>query len=278
MSILSAVTDWVQGSKASKAIQVGNEDAQHGVQQAQDKANVNLPAAGDTAINAVNTATGTANDTLAKGYNDQRQNLQTYLDAGTQGTKGLQDYAASNPQFSFNYDDYKNSDAYKFQLEQGQETIGNQAAAHGLASSGNVLKDLTTFGQGLASTYYDKAFDRAKQMFQTNSDTTFKNLSELAKIGQTGTQQFNQATQNTTNSIAENDIGAGKYEGDTRVGLSKFLADLDANSAVNAGKFRVARSGAEAAGDINAGHQIGELGSSLADLFTGVMQLSGGGK
>lgn len=46
--------------------------------------------------------------------------------------------------------------AYKFALGQGQEAITGRAAAGGTLQSGATLKDLTRFGQGLATSTYQQ--------------------------------------------------------------------------------------------------------------------------
>lgn len=68
------------------------------------------------------------------------------------------------------YSGFYNSPDYKFALEQGQKSANASLAARGLSGSGRALKELTRFGQGLASQ-------------QLN---TYRNsLAALAGVGQT---------------------------------------------------------------------------------------------
>ena len=114
-----------------------------------------------------------------------------YLSAGNTGATMLQNYAASNPNFSFQptQQQLESTPGYQFQLAQGQNAIQNTAAASGLNQSGAALKELTQYGQGLAGTYYQNAFNNAQQTFQTNQNATLANLSTLSNIGQTANAQ-----------------------------------------------------------------------------------------
>jgi hypothetical protein len=149
---------------------------QAGVSQATGQGNAGVSQATGAGQNAVTTAaSGTA----------------PYLSAGNTGATMLQNYAASNPNFSFQptQQQLESTPGYQFQLAQGQNAIQNTAAASGLNQSGAALKELTQYGQGLAGTYYQNAFNNAQQTFQTNQNATLANLSTLSNIGQTANAQ-----------------------------------------------------------------------------------------
>lgn len=57
-------------------------------------------------------------------------------------------------------EDLANSPAYQFREEQGRRAIENAASASGSLNSGPLAKDLTRFGQGLASTEFSNNFNR----------------------------------------------------------------------------------------------------------------------
>lgn len=63
-----------------------------------------------------------------------------------------------------------NDPAYKFRLQQGQQALENRASARGGTRGGNLMSELVTFGQGMASQEYDNAFRRAAQQHQMNED------------------------------------------------------------------------------------------------------------
>lgn len=56
-----------------------------------------------------------------------------------------------------------NDEGYQFRLKEGQDAIQNTAAAGGGLLSGKTLKDLTSYGQGLAADEYGQAYDRYNQ-------------------------------------------------------------------------------------------------------------------
>lgn len=80
--------------------------------------------------------------------------------------------------------------AYQFQLQQGLQGVDRSAAAKGTLLTGGTLKALDAYGQGLASTYNDKYYDRALQNYLMNQNTFYQNqdrpftkLSSLATLG-----------------------------------------------------------------------------------------------
>lgn len=83
-----------------------------------------------------------------------------------------------------------NDPYYQFQLGEGMKSIQGSAAAKGTLLSGGTLKGLEQYGQGLASSFGDKAYDRGmneyllrRDNFYGNQDRPFnKNLS-LAQLG-----------------------------------------------------------------------------------------------
>ena len=86
------------------------------------------------------------------------------------------------------------SPAYKFRFGQGQQALERRAGANGTLLTGGTLKDLTEFGQGLASTYNDKYYNRALNNYLMNQNTYFQNqdrpftkLSSLAQLGKPST-------------------------------------------------------------------------------------------
>jgi hypothetical protein len=88
--------------------------------------------------------------------------------------------------------DVGNDPGYQFRVKEGQDALERSAAAKGTLLTGGTLKDLESYAQNLASTEYDKMYDRAVQQYQlkyqsandawnrslqeytTNFDTLFK--------------------------------------------------------------------------------------------------------
>lgn len=92
---------------------------------------------------------------------------------------------------------------YEFTLQQGEQAINNSAAAKGGLLSGATLKDLLSYGQGLASTTYQQNFNNDLTAFNTNANTANNNvnrLSGLVTLGQNAaTTVGNQGLQTAAN-------------------------------------------------------------------------------
>lgn len=179
----------------------------------------------------VNTATTQGNGTLQTLLNSQNQNLAPGIQSGVQGNTSLQQYAASNPQFNFQPTQAQlaATPGYQFQLQQGENAITNSAAAQGLSQGGSTLAALTQYGQGLAGTYYQNAFNNAQSQFQTNQNATLGNLNALIGSGNTANSQSLGAATALGAPQATNTIGAAN----TNAGLQQYLAGLNSTGQQN---------------------------------------------
>jgi hypothetical protein len=287
VSLFGDVIGYINGGRAAKSVSDANIAAEHGVLGAVSGANSGITDAvtrGYGDVNAaganVTGAANTANAGLEATRGNINTNLNSYLQSGAQGNAALQSYAASNPQFSFNLQDYFNSPAYQFQLQQGQDAITNKAAAMGLGASGNTLKDLTTFGQGLASTYYNQAFNQAQSQFQTNQNTTLANIEALLQSGQFGTGQFNSTNTAISGQQGANTIGAANTNANlqtTLAGLGLQGAETEGANSITgsrlAGDYAVGAGQAHAGGIMAEGNNltagVGDLASLLSSLGVG---------
>lgn len=228
--VLGASATGQQG--VSDAARMGIEGVEHavnsgqaGVTDALGNANIGLNQAGQQAIGAVNTATGTANAGLQNTFEQQQQQINPYLQAGQTGLSNLQALAAG-PGFHFGKEDFDNDPGLAFELEQGQRALQNSRSAQGLGQSGAFAKELAKYSQGLASTHYQDAFNRAKEAYRLNSDTGLANNQALINAGGTGLQNFNTAAINYGNRTSENTMAAGEFAGKTNLGIAELLAKL----------------------------------------------------
>lgn len=250
---------------------------QAGLQQAVGQGRTDLQTGLQTGIGDVQTGMNRANTTLGGAINSIVGNVSPYMQAGNQGITGLMQYAQQNPQFSFdNPQQWMNSPAYQWQLQQGLDAIQNSAAGRGLGVSGNTLKDLTQYGQGLASTYYNDAFNRALQTYQTNRQSTLGNLTTLIGAGQFGAQQANQAQGNLGAQQAANQMGAGQFGGQANLSIGNLLANLGLGGAediarlglqgaTTAGNFGSAAGAARGAGILGQGNAFSRILGGLTD-------------
>lgn len=71
---------------------------------------------------------------------------------------------------------FDQSDAYKWNFEQGREAVNRTAAAKRMLGSGNRLSELTKFGQGLASQEYGNEFNRQLSLKQLEQNQRAQNM------------------------------------------------------------------------------------------------------
>lgn len=221
--IIGGISGLFGGNKAAKNLSTGYINAEHGILG----------------------ATGAAQNDIQQGT----ANYYPFVGAGQQGLAGLEQYAGSNPRFNFNPQEYFNSPAYQFQLQQGQNAIENAASVGGFG--GNTLRDLTQYGQGLASQYYNQAFNQAQQQFQTNQQATLQNLGALINAGEFG--------------------ASGAFAGNLALGQTGMAG------AQQAGQAAIGAAGGQAGGALNQGNQLSSILGGLGPLLASIPGLRGGG-
>ena len=109
---------------------------------------------------------------------------------------------------NFTAQDFQTDPGYQFRIGEGQKQIESSAAARGGLLSGAAAKALTKYNQDFASNEYGNVYNR----FRTNQGDQFNRLASLAGIGQTATNQTQQAGQN----YAANAGNALQYGGTAR--------------------------------------------------------------
>jgi len=62
----------------------------------------------------------------------------------------------------------QNDPSYQFRLQGGEQAINRSAAARGMGNSGNVLAELTKYGQGMASEEYGNQFNRLNDLMRNS--------------------------------------------------------------------------------------------------------------
>jgi hypothetical protein len=125
--------------------------------------------------------------------------LPTYDESGYQSA--IQE-AQSGPDFgsltkTFGMDDFNADPGYQFRMDQGTSALQNSAAARGGLKSGNTLKALMEYGQNLGSQEYGNAYNR----FNTDQNTQYNRLSNMAGLGQTANTALQGAGTNYANSV-----------------------------------------------------------------------------
>lgn len=85
-----------------------------------------------------------------------------------------------------NPDSMKQTGAYKFRVNQGQEALQRSMGAKGMLNSGNRLAELTRYGQDMASQEYDNQYGRLSDLFGKYSgsrDAMFSGLTGALSSG-----------------------------------------------------------------------------------------------
>jgi len=263
---------------AATGAQQGVQAAEGGVTNAVNNGQSLVAAASPQSIAAVNNAVTNANQTVNTGVQNansllaatntnEQNNLQPFLAAGTQGVNSLaaalQPGGALTSQFSFNPTDLQNDPGYQFRLKQGLGALQSTAAANGSLQSGNTLAAIENYGQGLAGTEYQNAYNRALTTFQTNRTNNLQSLMSLASFGLPAAAQSNTAFQNYGNLASSNTLNAalyggtnltnaGYYTGQNLTGTANTLANMGITGA------QLGLQGAEASG------QFGLTGAQIA--------------
>lgn len=100
------------------------------------------------------------------------------------GAAGSAEYGSLTRPFGM--DQFQADPGYAFRMSEGMKALENSAAARGGLFSGATLKGINRFGQDLASTEYQNAFNR----YQIERNARLNPLQSLMGAGQTATNQL----------------------------------------------------------------------------------------
>ena len=116
---------------------------------------------------------------------------------------GSSDYGSLLKQFGMQ--DFQESPAYQFNLQQGMEAINKSAAAKGKYYAPATLQDIGKYSQGLASNEFQNAFNN----YRTGQNDIWSRLSGMSGQGLNAATQTGQFGANAANQIGQNTIGGG---------------------------------------------------------------------
>ena len=109
---------------------------------------------------------------------------------------------------------------YQFQLEQGLGATQNMLNKSGGLISGNSLRGINDYAQGMAGNAYQQAFEN----YTTNQNNIYNRLSNIAGLGQTANQTSAQAGTSLGSGIANSMMNAGAASAGGQVGTANALA------------------------------------------------------
>lgn len=107
----------------------------------------------------------------------QMELARPYVEAGKNAMTQYQNLA---PYQSFGMPQFQADPGYQFRMSEGLKALERSASARGLLQSGGTLKDITRFGQDVASQEYGNAFQR----YLTEREARMDPYRYLTGIGQ----------------------------------------------------------------------------------------------
>lgn len=169
--------------------------------------------AAQTQADAAANATAAQREALAK----QQELNKPFYDVGVGAVNKLAGQEGYTPA-AFNF---KADPGYAFTLDQGLKAMNATAAARGGLISGNALTAGQRYGQGLAGTYYQQAFNNylaqnAQNLQAYNTNTATQQY--LANLGQSSANNQANALGNFGNAAAANITGAANAQAAGQIG------------------------------------------------------------
>jgi hypothetical protein len=211
--------------------------------------------AGRTAVNATSNALATANEYTQKGvdaqleaakqakkeagkyYGEAQGYLEPWQQAGANALSNVQGLMAGTT-------DITTDPSYQWRREQGVEALDLSAAAGGKLLSGQQLKAITEFGQGLASTEYQNIYNRYMGVAQMG----------LQAGGQMGQQAMQMSSDMQQNALYG---GAAQAAGYSAMGQNTLFANALQGSGFGGSTFSMSATPANRGQVQEAGTQPG---------------------
>ncbi|AYA04628.1 DNA transfer protein p32 [Acinetobacter sp. WCHAc010034] len=143
-------------------------------------------------------------------YNQTRQDLSPYSDAGKSALQQLMSKMGEGGYFNQTYtgQDVYNDPSYQFRLNQGLGGVQQGAAAQGGLLSGATQKALNNYAQNFASQEYSNAYNR----FNADQTNQYNRLANLAGMGQNAAAQTGNAGLQTGQAVANNTMAGANAQ------------------------------------------------------------------
>jgi hypothetical protein len=119
----------------------------------------------------------------------------------------------------FGMEQFQADPGYGFRLKEGLRALENSAAARGGLLSGNAMRGITRYGQGLASEEFTNAFNR----YQTERAARLNPLQSLVGLGQTSANTLGSAAGQYGQTMAQNAAQMGNIRASGYVGQANAL-------------------------------------------------------
>jgi len=174
------------------------------------------------ASNAQKRAAEQATNTEMAMFNQNREDMQPWREAGTVALNRLTGGVAPGGEFAkdFTLADFQRDPGYQFRMSEGAGAVEGSAAARGGVLSGATLKALSRFGQDFASNEYGNAYNR----FNSDRNQRWNRLSSIAGIGQTATRDVATMGSQVAGQVADNMMQAGNARASGYVGRANAIS------------------------------------------------------
>ena len=158
---------------------------------------------------------------LEETYSQSREDLSAFRELGESAIPELQASAGlrgPEEQQAF-LDNLFESPAFKFQEEQGLKLLQQSAASRGLLDSGEFAKELSQFGQGLASQTISAQQDRLAQLVGIGQGSAIQQSNLASQQGGRGADLTTNAGANQANAV----LAAGNARAQGIVGSAQAI-------------------------------------------------------
>ena len=128
-------------------------------------------------------------DLAERVYEEQKGMFQPYYQAGTNALGALQ-YELGMGDQPEGYQGFRATPGYQFRFGEGQRAIDTSAAARGQLFSGNTLRALTQYGQGVGSAEYGNYMNRLSGLTGAGQSAAGQQAAAGGAYGQQAGQAF----------------------------------------------------------------------------------------
>jgi hypothetical protein len=137
------------------------------------------------------------------------------------GVNALPELIAASRYEPFGMKQFQQDPGYAFRMKEGLRALENTAAARGGLLSGNSMRGLTRYGQGLASEEFGNAFNR----YQAERAARLNPLQSLAGMGQTTAANVAGQAGQFGQAMGANIIGAGNARASGYIGGANAMSN-----------------------------------------------------
>jgi hypothetical protein len=135
------------------------------------------------------------------------------------GVNALPELVEASRYTPFGMEQFQADPGYGFRLKEGLRALENSAAARGGLLSGNAMRGITRYGQGLASEEFGNAFNR----YQAERAARLNPLQSLAGMGQSNAATMAQQAGQYGQNLAQGAAAMGNIRASGYVGQANAL-------------------------------------------------------